>query len=298
MSIAWGSLVLLILLLPGLLFFVGALLPEKFTRDAEQRSPLGQLGGALLIAFFVHGVYYLALSLASTFVAWIPRVDVAGFLIVLNASPGPNGGIAETEVMMRAHALAIFLYVLLTCAGGVGLGWAYGWLVSQRGVTHLTKHPWLYDLDTEGYTYAHVMSNVKEGERVLMYKGFLRWAGLRVDGRFSYLILRDVTRYYMRLEKDAPVTSDPATHKVIGETASQDSDPKLAKHTRVNAASIFFIEGEDIANAFFQRLAMKTDLRATSEFERVVIEEQERLFRLLETVVAPSGARHVSKSNS
>ena len=62
MSIAWGSLVLLVVLLPGVLFFVGIYWPEQFTRETEVRSPLGQLAGALLVAFLVHGIAYGVLS--------------------------------------------------------------------------------------------------------------------------------------------------------------------------------------------------------------------------------------------
>lgn len=64
MSIAWGSLVLLVVLLPGVLFFVGIYWPEQFTRESEPRSPLGQLAGALLVAFVVHGLAYTTLYMS------------------------------------------------------------------------------------------------------------------------------------------------------------------------------------------------------------------------------------------
>ena len=35
MSIAWSGIVLLVLLLPGFLFFVGLYFPEKVTRERE-----------------------------------------------------------------------------------------------------------------------------------------------------------------------------------------------------------------------------------------------------------------------
>jgi hypothetical protein len=62
MSLAWGSLVLLILLLPGFLFFVGLVLPEQFARETAERSALGQLAAVLSGSFFIHASLYLLLG--------------------------------------------------------------------------------------------------------------------------------------------------------------------------------------------------------------------------------------------
>src|ERR1700737_1836673 len=81
MSLAWGSLVLLVVLLPGVLFFVGLYIPEKFTRDAIERSALGQLAGVLFIALLVHGFLY---AIGPAYCGKvIPCVDIQLFLRAL-----------------------------------------------------------------------------------------------------------------------------------------------------------------------------------------------------------------------
>jgi hypothetical protein len=83
LSLAWGSLVLLIVLLPGILFFAGIYL---FTREAEPRSPLGQIAGALLVAFGIHGTAYLV----SFHIPWSPHIRVAALLEAIAVDPGED----------------------------------------------------------------------------------------------------------------------------------------------------------------------------------------------------------------
>jgi hypothetical protein len=54
-SLAWTTIVFLILPLPGFLFFVGLYFHERISRDVAPGSPLGQLAGAVLTAFVIHG---------------------------------------------------------------------------------------------------------------------------------------------------------------------------------------------------------------------------------------------------
>ena len=70
MSIAWGSLVLLVVLLPGVLFFVGLHIPEKFTRDAVEQSALGQLAAVLCVSLFAHGALFWLSPTSATPSAW------------------------------------------------------------------------------------------------------------------------------------------------------------------------------------------------------------------------------------
>jgi len=189
-SIAWGSLVLLILLLPGVLFFLGVYWPEQFTRDAESRSPLGQLAGALLVAFLVHGLLYALLS--GVCGGWLPCISVDGLLATLGADSARSHGI---DGMVRQFRWWIFAYVAFTCGAGVAFGALYGWLVSSRRIRGFSRHRWVYDLSVDGLTYAYVLTNVRQEELVLLYRGFLRAFGLQQDGRFSYIVLTDVTPF-------------------------------------------------------------------------------------------------------
>jgi hypothetical protein len=58
MSLAWATVVLVVLLLPGILFCVAVYIPEQFTRDMAPKNALGQLAGVVLVSFVVHGLLF------------------------------------------------------------------------------------------------------------------------------------------------------------------------------------------------------------------------------------------------
>lgn len=280
MSLAWGSLVLVIVLLPGILFFVGTYLPEQFTREAEPRSPLGHLAGAVLIAFTLHGALYVASG--SLCGGSLPCISIRGLLEVASFDASVTGNAANIDVMLSRYRLWIFGYVMTTSFLGVLVGYGYGKLSSERKIRGLSRHPWVHGLKVEGLTYAYVLSHVKHEDRVLMYRGFLRAFGLQQDGRFSYIVLTDVTRFYMRLGDDASVTSSIDTHKVIGaSTPGEVAGRTVASPPRRSVESLFVIEGEDVANVVFD--VLETDAKAVSrdELRRIVREEAESIGLLL-----------------
>lgn len=253
MSIAWGSLVLLIVLLPGVLFFVGTYLPDQFTREAEARSPLGHLAGALLITFFVHGLAYSTLTGLCGDI--VPCIDLGLLLDTVSIDPNVSGSTKLVSRKIAKYRWSIFSYVLATSAGGVLLGALYGMVVSKGKFRGLSRHPWVYDLSVDGLTYAYILTHVRHEERVLMYKGFLRAFGLQADGRFSYIVLTDVTRMYMTLGEHGSETSGTGGQKVIGaSTSGQVVLPTEPTMPRKRRHSAFVIEGEDIANAVFDVL--------------------------------------------
>ncbi len=270
MSIAWGSLVLLIILLPGVLFFVGIYWPEQFTREAEQRSPLGQLAGILLAAFVVRATF-AANSVCGSRVACI---SIAGLIRVINTDPAHAAMLEQTSVMLTTYRWWILGHVAGTSFLGILLGAIYGWLVTSGHFQRLTRHPWIYDLSTEGLTYAYVMTNIIREDRILMYRGFLRAFGLQQDGRFSYVVLRDVSRFYMRLGESVSETSGLATRQLIGGSQeSPVSDPSGGVREKHRVRSYFVVEGDDVANVVFDLLAFDAATMTTGEFNKIVREE-------------------------
>lgn len=273
MAIAWGSLVLLVLLLPGVLFFLGVYWPEHFTREAESRSPLGQLAGVLLIAFSIHGVSY---AVTGGFCGgWLPCISIGALLQTVAADASTASDISQMFHRFRWWILA---YVVVTSAIGAVLGAAYGWLVSTRRIRGFARHRWIYDLSVDGLTYAYVLTHVRQDHNVLMYKGFLRAFGLQQDGRFSYIVLTDVTRLYLSLDAHGSVTSGMSIQRVIGSSApggnvNVPTDPQPKKRVK----SLFVIEGEDIANAVFDILATPAEPLSTDKFLKLVEEIRKEL---------------------
>lgn len=79
MSLAWSTVALLVLLLPGFLFFVGLYLPERISRDIVPGGTLTQLGGVVLVAFFIHALVFAFHTSACGLWSWLPciRFDYA-----------------------------------------------------------------------------------------------------------------------------------------------------------------------------------------------------------------------------
>ncbi len=127
---------------------------------------------------------------------------------------------------------------------------------ASRRLKRFTRHEWVYELSPDGWTYAYIMTHVREGNRVLMYQGFLRAFGLQQDSRFSYLVLRHVKRYYMVLGAGGPSTSHPATHRVVGSSTPETLSDPVDSTPMKRLQSLLMIEGEDIANVVFDRLGM------------------------------------------
>ena len=87
--------------------------------------------------------------------------------------------------MLENYLWWILAYLLSAASAGVLLGYLFGKFVAQR-MRGLTPHPWVFDLRVgDNYTIAYVLTNVKDGDRVLLYHGFLKWFALKKDGTFA-----------------------------------------------------------------------------------------------------------------
>jgi hypothetical protein len=183
MSVAWGGIVILVLLLPGVLFFVGIYIPEKFTRETTERSALGQLAGTVLIAFLVHGFLFSVLSHGCGRVYPCIDLDLVLRLVAFDSSSGESSAIAANITQFRWW---IFLYVLLSSALGMLAGALTGGGIVKGWLRFLAQHTWIYDLTVEDYetlTLAYVMTKVGPNSRVLLYRGHHRRQRLPVvDG--------------------------------------------------------------------------------------------------------------------
>lgn len=276
MSIAWGSLVLLIVLLPGVLFFIGIYWPEQFTREAQPRSPLGQLAGSLLVAFLVHGLAYSVLS--GLCAGRFPCVSTSALLEAITIDATTHDALARTASMLHSYRWWIFAYVMGSSAGGIALGGLWGWLIATRRIRGFSRHGWIYDLSVDGLTYAYVLSTVAHDDKILMYKGFVRAFGLQQDGKFSYLVLSDVTRLYLRLSDEGSLTSEEAHQRVIGASSSGAViAPTESTRPKRRVQTLFVIEGADIANVVFDRLATDAEAVSISDLRKLLAEESASL---------------------
>jgi hypothetical protein len=154
MSLAWGAVVLLVLLLPGFLFFVGLHYPEQFTRETVERGAVGQVAGSVAV-----------ISLACAY-RWIPVpcVDLALALHAITLDATQSAIIDQLARNIRANSIWILLYVGSTSLSGFSLGWMMGARIAHGKSKGFAQHGWIYDLlveDHKAFTFAYILTNVR-----------------------------------------------------------------------------------------------------------------------------------------
>jgi hypothetical protein len=249
-SLAWSTVALLVLLLPGFLFFVGLYFPERISRDVVPGSSLTQLGGVVLIAFFLHALLYAVfVSLCQVWSA-VPCVRLDFVLAAF--SPDLGSGSLLKGVAANVERFRWWILVYLAATSGLGLlaGIKAGKMIVDGRLRFLAKHDWIYDLvepDDSSYTVAYVVTNVRADDRVLMYRGFLQEYCFTAEGKVSYLVLVHAARYYLKLEERRPRPSSARNWlSVVKERSITDGAPE-------REWSYMVLEGQNIANVVFDR---------------------------------------------
>ncbi len=165
---------------------------------------------------------------------------------------------AEDHVSL--HALAqnltvnssrILLYLGVSSAAGLLVGWFAGTQVLHGRLRFLAQHPWVYRLaikpeqSGDAFTFAYLLTHVRAEDRVLLYRGVLRDFALARDGRFSYVVLTGPQRGYLRLlEQKSAVSIDERPIGMTTVSGNRDAN---------DDSRLLVVEGEDIANVVFER---------------------------------------------
>lgn len=200
-------------------------------------------------------------------------------VVALDASSISNvAGIASEVLDFRWW---IFAYVVATAVLGVLAGFGVGKLVVTGMLRRLAQHTWIYDLSVgDNFTIGYVLTHVRQDDKILMYRGFLKSFALHRDGKFSYIVLTDAHRGFMHLGGDVPTPSVRDAWRPIGGSGLHISGQSLDNIYKKRERSYFVIEGEDVANAVFDRLAF--DYTAGAKNMATLIE---RVRRSLESQV-------------
>ncbi|MGU3494071.1 hypothetical protein ACLBXM_08515 [Xanthobacteraceae bacterium A53D] len=233
MSLAWTTILIIALLLPGATFLLGLSTKDRFSREILKSGALGELALALLIAAATHVIVYGAVSL-------LLEAEQIGATLrnLLRAIEDPYGHAHEIE-------RAVFIFTLYTLGAALVL-WLAGWRLAaaiKRGtLPRLALHPWTNELipSNDSVITAYVMTKTTTNDQILMYKGILNDFYLNENGNFSYIVLRNCARYAMSVRSDSMEISPRLA-------LLKEEDPLSRKWNYLT------IEGANIANVLFDR---------------------------------------------
>ena len=223
MSVAWTTVLIIALLFPGVFFFVGLFFTERFSREVVRSNAIGEVGLAILVALVLHLAAYGVL-------AGVFGFDLAAFL-------GPLETYDRWTTLRPGVTIAVSGGIYTVVMAGVGF--VVGLIASRWG---LTRHKWIAVVNRsmrEGIVTAFVMTTTVENDRVLMYKGVLSEFYLTLDGSLTYVILKNCSRFFMKMDGDNPTPTD--LQKLFGD--EQDK--------RKDQWDYLFVDAKNIANILF-----------------------------------------------
>jgi len=159
MSLAWAPVAIILLLLPGIFFFIGLASYKRLSREIIRSSVVSEVAMATVIAI---GIHFVSVSVLSA----------TGFRLSQFILPFAEYGSipAATLIPQISERLTpAVLYVAVTTAIGFGLGWLLATGVVSGRFRRLAHHNWIYDIiDVDrrgGIVTAYVMTNIVEGKR-------------------------------------------------------------------------------------------------------------------------------------
>jgi len=246
MGVVWTTFAIVFLLMPGVAFLFGFYSPSRYSRDTANHNALGDLALTLFVTVVLHVVAVILLE-------WVePNVSGLTLTARLVALPlsldafhnGWTGSAIE-------HFKYFLIYTLVLTSAGYLAGRYFGSLVVKGPLRFLARHRWIYDVieaqrKNRGFVVAYVLSKLKEGDKLVMYRGHLDEFYFSSDGTINYLILKNCYRYYMVLEGEFPKT----TYDL--ESGMRALLPHKHNVDKVDAYYMM-IEGSEISNVVFER---------------------------------------------
>lgn len=182
MSIAWTTILIIALLLPGVFFFIGLSTRDRYTREIIKSGTVGDVGLAVFISIIIHLVAWSILPLL-----WVTPRD---FLSVVAEFDQSSRQSAIDHLI--AQIVPFGLYVLGTAFAGWLLGYALSKIVQLGYLPFLDTHKWVSVVRRsmkQGVVTAYVMTTTVANNRALMYKGILTEFYQDQDGKFVYVVL-------------------------------------------------------------------------------------------------------------
>jgi hypothetical protein len=272
MSIAWSTLVVLVLLLPGFLFFAGLYLPERITPDSAPVSPIGQLAGIVGVAFVLHAGAYVLINGLLSEMPWLGgQIHLPALFAVLRLESPGTQDFAYLRSMFDNHMLRIAVYFAAVSAIGYLAGIQVGRLIESGPLRSFARVPWVFELGSEKpragkHSYqlvrAHVLSKTSHNGKSLLYQGIVIDFRVAADGSIKTIVLKNARSALLDISSEAPT-----------------KNPVVLPLERDQATVEFLVLGAaDIANVYLEKItpvtASDADLKQLDEELRRAEAEQ------------------------
>jgi len=271
-DIAWPALVSLVILMPGVFFFVGLYSRELYGRDASSRDAVSKLAPIVVVAFFTNAF----LVLVARILPGVPEIDLRAVLSAMSAGAEGAVGISALAENLRRDVVWIAMYEAAACALGALAGFVMAGLVISGRWKVGVAHPWAYALTADSPkrlnpTYAFVLTKVKRGNAFELYRGPLDRFGLTPDGRFSHIVLLQPEK--CKVDRDADGVTAGFRWSEVGESTGEAVQQRLLYIEMANVANVVFEKYPAIVDVTAKELA---DLLETLRQERAVAAAPDR----------------------
>src|SRR5262245_50048918 len=189
---------------------------------------------AIFLAIAIHLIAWFGLYLLLGF-------DLASYIKqIADYHNMASSNVADVGVHMARDGL---VYLAATTTAGFLLGTTVAGLVMYGPLRFLATHKWIYDIlafgGKEGAVKVFVVTTTIENNKALMYKGHLQEFYLDSDGRFTYVVLKNVFKFFLLFDEDTPKTSHQT--RIFQPAATAES----------RAWDYLMIDGSNIANILF-----------------------------------------------
>jgi NADH:ubiquinone oxidoreductase subunit 5 (subunit L)/multisubunit Na+/H+ antiporter MnhA subunit len=253
MSIAWTTVLIIALLLPGVFALIGYSTQERVSREVLKSSAVGEVALAFVIAILIHLLLWFLLFLFG--------FDLAAFIRPLANYDKLPHWLVVNLVIERLAATAS--YILGSAVAGFFLGRWIASAVVAGYLPQIGKHKWIRSVQKamqDGVVTAYVMTNTVENNKALMYKGVLAEVYIKLDGNLSYLTLQSCSRFFMNFDGVSPTVTEQL--KLFGDAQDQ-RDERFWDH--------LFIDGNNVANVLFDQSAqIKTTEQGTAKLDEAL----------------------------
>jgi hypothetical protein len=249
MSIAWATIVIVVLLLPGFSFFWGFYVPNQVTREVSPVSPLAQLAGVVVISFFAHALAYLVINTKlcagpDPFAA-LPCVDFdeLSALLRIDAFTLPGTTPQTFRAMLDAYIAWILLYFAAIGSTTGLIGFGAGKLIESGYLRGFTRHRYLFLLEKglkkSEFVRAHVLSRTQNLNTMIVYDGLLTDFFAKADGTISYLVLHDANTATIEITASGATHSKMSVPLDIGSGAR--GIPPFLVITSENIVNVYYV---------------------------------------------------------